>query len=482
MWALKMNHIFLKLLKSIRELHPRNIGKFFSEKTFKNPSFTVTTSLGSLNVFALALPLFLETVAARMIAIINSAVLSGYSENSVAAVGSANTILNFSSIVFTVISTGGTIVISNMIGAERLKKAFSTAFTQVVLCGFLGVLCTALMLGFCDPIMGFMNLEKDVLAEATLFYQIRVSALLIVALSAGLSAILRCFGHAKITVGINLVTILISLILNIYVIEFEEYSPVTGVAGIAFGTVISQAVGLLLNIYYIRKKSIKLIMPKSIIAFWAYTKKILSIGIPAGISGSTFSLSQVVTTSFVALIGTYALSGKVYFDNILCYTYLVSMSLGSANSLLIGRLVGGGKTDLAKSLCRRLVKLTVSVNGIICLLIIAFYKPLISIFTENHLIVQLALWVFIIDTVAELSRGISQVYEYALRGAGDMKFMLLVTFSSCWLVSVGLSYILSIECGMGIIGCYVAVAIDELIRAVASIYRWRSGKWQIRRV
>ena len=77
MWALKMNHIFLKLLKSIRGLHPRNIGKFFSAKTFKNPNFTVTTSLGSLNVFALALPLFLETVAARMIAIINSAVLSG---------------------------------------------------------------------------------------------------------------------------------------------------------------------------------------------------------------------------------------------------------------------------------------------------------------------------------------------------------------------------------------------------------------------
>ena len=292
----------------------------------------------------------LETLAARMIAIINSAVLSGYSENSVAAVGSANTIINFSSIVFTVISTGGTVVISNMIGAERLKRAFSTAFTQIILCGFLGLLCTGLMLVFYKPILAFMNLENEVLAEATLFYKIRVSAIVISAVSSGISALLRCFGHAKITVEINFITILTSLVLNVYVIKFAEYSPVTGVAGIALGTVISQLLGLALNLYFIRKKKIRLIAPKSVSAFFTYAKKILSIGIPAGLSGSTFSLSQIVSTSFIALIGTYALSGKVYYDNILCYAYLFSMSLGNANSLLVGRLTGSGKIEQAKAL------------------------------------------------------------------------------------------------------------------------------------
>ena len=472
-----MFRIFQKPLKRIRVFRPQNIGQSFIKRTFNNPDYTVSTSLGSLNVFSLALPLLLETVASRLIAIINSAVLSGYSENSVAAVGSANTILNFSSIVFTVISTGGTVVISNMIGAERLKKAFSTAFTQIVLCGFLGILCTALMLLFGRSIVGFMNLEAEIFNEAFLFYRIRVMAMVVVAVSSGLSALLRCFGYAKITVEINFVTIFINLILNVYVIKFAEYSPVTGVVGIALGTVISQAIGLILNVYFIKKKSIKLIIPKSISAFLSYSKKILSIGLPAGLSGSTFSLSQIVSTSFIALIGTYALSGKVYYDDILCYAYLFSMSLGSANSLLIGRLTGGGKYEQAKALCHRLVKLTVSVNFILCLLIIILYKPLMSIFTENPIIISIALWVFIIDTVAELSRGVSQVYEYALRGAGDMKFMLIITLCSCWAISVGLSYLLSIELGFGIIGCYIAVAIDELIRAISSVCRWRSGKW-----
>ena len=58
-----------------------------------------------------------------------------------------------------------------------------------------------------------------------------------------------------------------------------------------------------------------------------------------------------------------------------------------------------------------------------------------------------------------------------------MKFMLIVVMTSCWTISVGLSYFLSITLNFGIIGCYIAIALDELIRAIASIYRWRTNKW-----
>jgi len=457
--------------------HPRNIANNLLQKTFKSPLFSVTTSLGTLNVFSLALPLLFETVATRIIGFINSAVLSGYSEDSVAAVGSANSVINFFPIIFSIISTGATVVISNMIGAERLKRAFTATFTQITLCGIIGVLCSALMLVFSDQLMGFMNLEDHVLTEALAYYKIRAAAIFVLALTSGYSALLRCFGYAKDTVIIHVITILTSLLLNIFVIKFPNISPVTGVEGIAISTVFSQFISLALCIYYIRKRNIKFTKPKSFTIFLNYVKKIVSIGFPAGISGSTFTISQIISTSFIALIGTYALSAKVYYDNILCYAYLFSISLGNANSLLVGRLVGGGNIERAKALNKSLVKITVTVNLIISLLIVILYKPLISIFTENPQIIETALFVFMIDIIAEVSRGFSQVYEYALRSAGDMKFMLIIVLISCWTISVGLAYFLSIICGMGIIGCYIAVAIDEAIRAVAAFYRWQSNKW-----
>ncbi|MBO5231930.1 MAG: MATE family efflux transporter [Clostridia bacterium] len=418
-----------------------------------------------------------ETVATRIIGFINSAVLSGYSEDSVAAVGSANSIINFFPIIFSIISTGGTVIISNMIGAERLKRAFTATFTQITLCGFIGAVCGALMLIFSNQLMGFMNLEGAVLHEALIYYKIRAAAIFILAFTSGCSALLRCFGYAKDTVVINLISILISLVLNIFVIKFPNISPVTGVEGIAISTVVSQIISLALSVYYTRKRNIKFIRPKRFTIFLNYVKKMINIGFPAGISGSTFTLSQIISTSFIALIGTYALSAKVYYDNILCYAYLFSMSLGNANSLLVGRLVGAGNIERAKALNKALVKITVTVNLIISLLIAILYKPLISIFTENPLIIETALLVFMVDIIAEVSRGISQVYEYALRSAGDMKFMLIVVLISCWTISVGLAYFLSITCDIGIIGCYIAVAIDELIRAVAAFYRWQSNKW-----
>ena len=471
-----MKHIFQGFLNKIQGFRPRNTAVL--QKTNNRSSiFSVTSSLGTINLFSLAIPLLLETVANRLIGFLNSAVLSGYSENSVAAVGSANSVINLFPVIFSVISTGATVVISNLIGAEKLKRAYSTNFTQIVLCVCLGLSCSAVMLGFSGPIMSLMNLEDAILSEALTYYKIRVLALVVMAVSSGLSSILRCFGFSKATVITNLTTVAISLLLNVFVIKFPHISPITGVAGVAASTVVSQIIGLLLNIYFIKKQAIKFLIPKSFESFWYSVKKIVGIGFPAGISGSTFTLSQVITTSFIALIGTYALSAKVYYDNILCYAYLFSISFGSANSLLVGRLVGAGDFEHAKQLNKALVKLTVTVNLIISLLIVSLYKPLVMIFTDNPKIIEIALWVFLIDIIAEVSRAVSQVYEYALRGAGDMKFMLIVVMTSCWTISVGLSYFLSITLNFGIIGCYIAIALDELIRAIASIYRWRTNKW-----
>ena len=338
-----------------------------------NPLYTVSGSLGTISLFSLALPMLLETVANRLIGFLNSAVLSNYSEESVAAVGSANSVISLFPVIFSVVSTGATVIISNLIGAEKIKKAYVSNFASMVLCVALGLVCSVVMLGFSNQILNFMNLEERVYKEALSYYKIRVAALIIVAASSGFSSILRCFGYSKATVITNLLTVLISLCLNVFVIKCPNISPVTGVVGVAASTVVSQIIGMFLNIYFIRRYKIQFLKPVSFKDFWYYVKKIVGIGFPAGISGSTFTLSQVITTSFIALIGTYALSAKVYYDNILCYAYLFSISFGSANSLLVGRLVGAGDYERAKKLNFSLVKLTVVVNLIISILIVILY-------------------------------------------------------------------------------------------------------------
>jgi len=83
----------------------------------------------------------------------------------------------------------------------------------------------------------------------------------------------------------------------------------------------------------------------------------------------------------------------------------------------------------------------------------------------------------LVDILTEQARAVSHVYEYALRATGDVTPTMIVTLISCWVFSVGLAYVLSIVCKMGLIGCWIGLAIDEWIRAAYTYYRWKAGKW-----
>lgn len=439
--------------------------------------FTVSNELGTVNLFSLAVPMLLEQILNSMIGFINSAVLSGYSDSAVAATGSAATVINMLSLLLTVITTGAGVAISNSIGANDAEGAQKTGLTTVYLCAVIGGALSLLAAVFGGTVMQWMNLEGETLRQATVYFQIRTAFFFLPMISGALTAILRCYGHARVTVISGFAVIVCNLLLNIWVIRFPTHAPLTGVEGIAAGSVISQWLGLLINVLLIRQKRIRFRRAGSFAERLQYAKRILRIGIPSGVSTGAYSLSQMITASFVAIIGMQAVSAKVYYNNILLYSYLFSMCFGSANSFLIGRLIGAGKVEHAKQLNRQLVKLTCLVNFAISAAILLLRIPLLSIFTRDAEILRLSLWIFLLDLLAEQARGVSQVYEYALRGVGDMKFMMAVAIVSCWTCGVGLAYVLSLPLGMGLVGCWIGMVLDEWIRAVASYFRWRKGNW-----
>ena len=411
-----------------------------------------------------------------MLGTVNTAVLSGYSENSVAAVGAANRLIMIVTFLPTVISYGTTVVLSNFIGAEKKRQAGKTTTSALILTFIFSVILVPILMFFSKNILGLLNIKGTILAEADIYFRIRVLFSIFGSLSGVLLAILRSYGYPTLTVVSGLATNVVNLLLNIYVIYFPEYSPVTGVEGVSYACIVGQIVGLLIAIIGVRKKRIPFLVPRK--SFMQYIGKILKIGIPSGVSSISFSLTQMVSTSFVALIGVYALSAQVYFSNILCYAYLFSVSLGNANALLVGRLFGARKYDHADKLNNQLIRITTVINFTVSMLIIILRKPILSCFTTNEKIIELALTIFIIDLFVEQARAISQVYEYALRAAGDVYFSFAILVVSCWVFGIGLSYVLAIPCGLGLVGCWIGLLADETTRAVVTYFRWRSGRWK----
>ena len=450
------------------------------KRYFKSELFVLESPVGRVTLLSLAIPIFFEYIMNNLQGTVNTAVLSGYSDNAVAAVGAVNPVISMLLLFTSVISMGITVVVSNYLGAQNLARAQQVCFSGIVASAGVVLLMYPLLFLLAPAMMQLLNLSGEIYIYALTYFKWRVGFLVTQAISSAGFSILRCYGKSNFTFFVAFGVNIVNLLFNIVVIYYPQYSPIHGVDGVALSAGISNLLGMLTTVLLIVLAKIRIRIPSSMRDFFGGVGSILKIGLPSAISSASITIAQVVTTAFVALIGDWALSAKVYYANILNYAYFFSGSLGTANSILISHRYGAGEFETAQQMNKNLIRLTVPLNLTVSLLALMFCRPLVGIFTDDSATLSLAFWVFLIDIVAEQARAISQVYEYALRGVGDVWFSLICTTVSCWAVNIGLAYVLAIVCKLGLLGCFISVSLDELLRAVVTYARWRGGAWKRR--
>ena len=160
------------------------------------------------------------------------------------------------------------------------------------------------------------------------------------------------------------------------------------------------------------------------------------------------------------------------------YSYLLGMALGQGNGLLTARLVGQKNTDLASRMTYRNLIITISLNILFAGSIALLRFPLLRMFTQDPVIIGLAAVVMIIDIVVEIGRGMNHVMESALSAAGDARFTMFNSIICSWGIAIPFAWLFGIKLGMGLTGCWISFAMDEAIRGMMNVLRWRSGKWK----
>lgn len=447
-------------------------------KLYDKALFTVDSSLGRITLFSLWIPILFETVMNQLQGTVNTAVLSGYSETSVSAVGSVNTVFSVLLLLGTVLATGATVVVGNLIGGEKIREAGEASVSALFFGVAISLIVTPLLFLASPAVMRFLQLEGMLYSEGLLYFRVRVLFYPFSVLTSTVLALLKCYGYPRYTFFVSFVINLLNLLLNLFVIYCPKISPVTGVLGVALGAGLSTAIGLALAVFLLFRLGIRLRIPSAPSRFWEHLSRVLRIGIPGGVSGMTFAVVTMLTTAFVPAIGSEAIAAKVYYQNILCYAYLFSVSIGNANALLVSRRFGRQEYDLIEKMNRMLVRITRVINLSVSLLLLLLSRFFVGIFTESPAIISGAFLVFAVDLIVEQARAESQVYEYALRATGDVMFTTIFVVISCFLFGFALAYFLAIPCGFGLVGLWLGLAADELTRAVVSRIRFHGGKWR----
>ena len=105
-------------------------------------------------------------------------------------------------------------------------------------------------------------------------------------------------------------------------------------------------------------------------------------------------------------------------------------------------------------------------------------KSILSAFTDNEEIIRMGCWVLFIDWFLEIGRTSNIFAVGTLRATGDASYPVIIGIIFQWSIAVGLSYVIGIPLGYGLVGMWVGFALDENIRGIILMRRWRSGKWR----
>lgn len=405
--------------------------------------------------------------------------LSAVSDNAVAGVGTANQYIQIAILILGVVGTGASIIVAQYIGAQKLIDATKIAALSVSLNFVIGLVISGFFLLFSDKIMSMMNLKGAVLQFAQSYLAIVGGFLFLQAIITTIAAIVRVQGWTKQAMFVSFGMNVLHLALN-YVLIFGKFSfPEMGVEGAALSSVISRAAAALVFVWLLSKALTVKIKFKNFIT-WStdYVRKILRIGIPSALEQILYQTSQIVLLYYVTYVGAEALTARQYAMNNSMFIYLFALAIGTGTAILVGRYVGAGEKQLAYNQVWTSVKAALAVSLFMIIIVTLFRTQLMNVFTDNEEIIKIGTSVLALSILLETGRTINITIINALRASGDARFPVKIGFISMICIGLSVGYVLVFLLGLGLVGVWLAIALDEWIRAILVLIRWKSRKWE----
>lgn len=432
------------------------------------------------SLFKLAWPIFIEQALIIMVGVVNVYILSRYDSSAAAAVEGCTQVLWNVFLVFAVISLGTSVLVAQNVGAGNRERIDKTAAVSLLFSLGLGLFASVGLTLFGEELLLFLGLSEGLLAHAKTYLLLVGGFVFLDALLFSSDAILKGFGRTRqclaVTATMNVLNLCGSAVLGLGLFG----CPPLGVLGVALAAVGSKAVAVALVQGYLFTRLLKPAIFRHLLTFpFLEMRQVLKIGFPAAMESMSYTLSQTVLMALIlSYLGSEAYVARTYAWSVIKMAFLFSLAIGQANVIMIGQLVGAGRFDEAARVGMRNFRIAFGAAWVLGLGLFIGRTELMRIFTAEEAIVSLGALVFMIDAFLEPGRTFNIVLISGLRGAGDVQFPVVMAVLSMWSVNIGLGYYLGVVLGYGLPGIWAAMLVDEWIRGLAMLWRWRSGAWR----
>lgn len=432
-------------------------------------------SIGRKSLHQLFFPIFFEILCAMLTGVVDTLMLSSVGDQAVGAVGTANTYISIFVIMFSIISSGMVAVMAQCIGAGRPGIAHQALRLGLLFNCVTGLLISGGLYFLAEYILNALGIARELMGPAKTYLQVVGLFCICNALTPIFSSYLRAFGHTSPTLAATMTANVINVTLNALFLFVLQW----GVFGVALATGISRMANLLWVILAAKRRIHTQKDPHPPRNREIFVK-IIRVGLPAAMETSLYNLAITLVISMLNRMDATGMqaTARAYTLQIANFSFCASAALAQANAILVGWRIGAGEITACDRGTRRAALIGIGVGVGVSGFFAAFSNQIVSLFTSDPEMIRLVGILLAIDIMLEVGRSTNLVFGNALKTSGDALYPMAIAVAFAFLCAAGGTWLFGIRLGWMAAGAYVAMAMDECVRAVFMFLRWQSGRWK----
>lgn len=426
----------------------------------------------------LIIPLFIEQFLLMFVGIADTFVVSFSSEADVSGVSlvtSFNTVLIF---LFTALSSGGAVIISQYIGSRNEKAASRSAGQLLMISAVISAAMAALILVFHTQLLRllFGKIEADVMTACESYLWITTLSLPFLAIYDAGAALCRSIGKTNVTMNVSIAANVINVAGNcvgVFVLDL-------GAAGVAWPSLISRALSAAaVTAYCFHKKNPVRYRLRDVLAWDGdLLSKVMGIALPNGVENGVHQLVKVALSSMVALFGTYQIAANGVAQSIWSLASIMVLAMAPVYTTVIGQCMGARDIDAANFYFKKLNRITLVLSVLWNALIFAITPLIVRYSAISPEAKELVIWLVLINNIFNgLAYPFAGSLGNGLRAAGDVKFTMIVSITLTIAARLFFSALFGLWLGWGVIGVAIGMSIDLVFRGAIFLWRLKSQKW-----
>jgi len=382
--------------------------------------------------------------------------------------------------------TGTTAVIARRKGAGNQEAAVSCLKQSLVIITVLGILMTVAGYYLAEPLLKLAGAKEDTLGDAMIYFRTISMVFIANCWTLCICAAMRGIGKTRITMVVNMTANVVNVFMNYCLIGGNFGFPALGVRGAAIATAIGTCVSAVMAIIVVLPKGGYLsLRPFGKLKFdHATISSLIHVGTGTMAESVFMRIGFLINGRLIAGVSTAAYATNQVVQQISSLTFTLGDGVSSACTSLVGQSLGAERKDKAFTYVKVAQRLSVFMSVALMLLTFFGRNFFPTLFSDDPAIIYGASISFIVLLFGIYPQNLRVIFAGCLRGAGDVKFVALVSFISVAIVRPVMTWFFCYPMNelfpalqLGFVGSWLSFVIDALVRSAMLTHRVNKGKW-----